>query len=137
MVTQTTEKKKQRWYAGFVSDEPLFKTLDAEQRKSICDAFEPVDYAPGEIIIRQNDVGEDFFVIEDGGVEVLHQRDETSRPVVVCPELRQGAFFGEVALIKNARRSATVRALEDVPCLCIDRTTFDRILGKLDALKAE
>jgi len=78
-------------------------------------------YEPGEVIIRQGQLGDCMFVIQAGRVEVLRQTD--SREVHLAT-LEQGDFFGEMALFDREVRSATIRALGEVRLLTIDRKTF-------------
>ena len=78
-------------------------------------------YGPGQIIVRQGQAGDCMFVIQAGRVEVLKQTD--SREVHLAT-LEQGDFFGEMALFDREVRSATVRAIDEVHLLTVDRKTF-------------
>jgi CRP-like cAMP-binding protein len=68
----------------------------------------PVHYAPGEIVMRQGDEGDYFYIVKDGRCQVI--RTTTRHPDgVVLAELGVGDTFGEEALISHTRRNATVR----------------------------
>ncbi len=75
-------------------------------------------YRNGEIIVRQGDVGEHMYVIQEGQVEVVVDRDGQELRLRL---LGKGEFVGEMALFEREVRSATVRALGDVRVLTIDR----------------
>jgi len=80
-------------------------------------------YRDGEFIIRQGEMGDSMFVIQQGKVEVL--REETNRTFSLT-ELGPGDLFGEMALCEKEPRSATVRALGEVRVLTVDKRTFLR-----------
>ena len=54
----------------------------------------------------------------------------------VCPRLKPGAYFGELALIKNQPRAATITAVTDCKCLVMDRAAFTRLLGPMNDILA-
>jgi len=80
-------------------------------------------YEDGQEIVREGDVGEHMFVIQDGMVEVVRS---TEGGEVQLATLGPGDVFGEMALFEREVRSATVRALGPVRVLTIDRRTFFR-----------
>ncbi|MCW5551298.1 MAG: FAD-dependent oxidoreductase [Verrucomicrobiae bacterium] len=80
----------------------------------------PVMYEPQQEIIREGDVGQSLFIIRAGEVEVLKQRAAGSDPEVVAT-LKAGDHFGEVAVFRGIRRTATVRARTRVELLHVQR----------------
>ncbi len=72
----------------------------------------------GEVIIRQGEAGECMYVIQSGRVEVIREHDSNE---ICLAELGEGDFFGEMALFEKEVRSATVRAIEDVRVLTVDK----------------
>ena len=80
-------------------------------------------YQDGEIIIRQGDVGDNMFVIQEGQVEVVVEQDGQEVRLAVRSE---GDFFGEMAIFEREVRSATVRALGPVRVLTVDEKNFLR-----------
>ena len=75
----------------------------------------------GEVIVRQGEMGDCMYVIQEGQVEVLLEREGKATRVAV---LGEGDIFGEMALIEREARSATVRALGPVRVLTVDKGTF-------------
>lgn len=77
----------------------------------------------GEIIVRQGEVGNCMYVIQQGQVEVLLRKGDADVCVAV---LGESDFFGEMALFDQEVRSATVRARGEVRILTLERKTFLR-----------
>ncbi len=78
-------------------------------------------YQDGEVIVRQGETGDCMYVIQEGQVEVLLEKDGKVTRVAV---LGEGDFFGEMSLIEREARSATVRALGAVRVLTVDKGIF-------------
>ena len=81
------------------------------------------DYQDGEIIVRQGDVGDSMFVIQEGQIEVLKETDGEQTRLRIAKE---GEFMGEMAIFERVDRSATVRAKGKVRVLTIDKKNFLR-----------
>ena len=80
-------------------------------------------YEDGEIIIRQGEVGNSMYVIQQGKVEVLSEKDGQEIELAIRKE---GDFVGEMAIFERDVRSATIRALGQVRVLTIDKKNFLR-----------
>lgn len=78
-------------------------------------------YGDREVIVRQGEAGDCMFVIQEGEVEVL--REESGKELVLAV-LKEGDFFGEMAIFERQVRSATVRAKGEAFVLTIDKRTF-------------
>nr|4D7S_A Chain A, STHK_CNBD_CGMP [Spirochaeta thermophila DSM 6192]4D7S_B Chain B, STHK_CNBD_CGMP [Spirochaeta thermophila DSM 6192]4D7T_A Chain A, STHK_CNBD_CAMP [Spirochaeta thermophila DSM 6192]4D7T_B Chain B, STHK_CNBD_CAMP [Spirochaeta thermophila DSM 6192] len=111
---------------------PLFKGAGEDFIRDIILHLEPVIYGPGEYIIRAGELGSDVYFINRGSVEVL-SADEKTRYAI----LSEGQFFGEMALILRAPRTATVRARTFCDLYRLDKETFDRILSRYPEIAAQ
>jgi CRP-like cAMP-binding protein len=80
-------------------------------------------YRDGEEIVRQNEVGDCMFVIQEGQVEVLSELDDDEFRLGL---LGPGEFFGEMAIVEKQARAATVRAVGEARVLTVDKRTFLR-----------
>lgn len=80
-------------------------------------------YQDGEIVIRQGDVGNCMYIIQEGNVEVLIEKDGIEIPLAVRSE---GDFIGEMAIFERDVRSATIRAKGAARLLTIDKKNFLR-----------
>lgn len=105
----------------------VFKFLDKEQEKTVIDAVEEVKYNAGDIIIKQGDPGDQFYLLEEGTCEVWLPQPDNPEPQMV-KEYSAGDSFGELALLYNAPRAATVKASTNCVLWAMDRMTFRTIL---------
>ena len=80
-------------------------------------------FAPGQVIVRQGDPADDFYIISKGQVEIMRDQPDGGQPILVT-RLGRGQYFGEIGLLHGGKRTATVRAAEDVEVLALDRDTF-------------
>lgn len=96
---------------------PLFAPLPVAAVENLTLRLDQVTATAGEDIIRQGDAGARFFVIDEGAVEVLVDGLRVRRE-------GPGEFFGEIALLHEVPRTATVRALGEVRLLALDRDEF-------------
>jgi putative ABC transport system ATP-binding protein len=100
----------------------LFKTLTPRQLSDVAEEMTKRHYAPGEIIIREGEPGEEFMLISEGEVEVIRAEHEVAR-------LGPGDFFGEVALISGEPRNATVVAVTEVDTYVLGKTDFQTAIA--------
>jgi CRP-like cAMP-binding protein len=84
-------------------------------------------YQDGQVIVRQGEVGDCMYVIQEGQVEVVTDEDGTEVRLAV---LGERDFFGEMAIFGREVRMATVRALGPVRVLTVDKKTFLRRIHK-------
>jgi cAMP-dependent protein kinase regulator len=77
-------------------------------------------------------VGDKFYMMSEGSAVATKLQPDGSQKQVL--EYSPGMYFGEKALLENEARAANVIAQSDVVCLSLDRETFIRLLGPLDAI---
>lgn len=87
-----------------------------------------VRYKASEIIFQEDDTGNSMFIIQSGIVEVSKV---INKQKVVLAKLKKGSIFGEMALVDNKPRSATVSAITNVSCLEMSRMLFDKRLEEI------
>lgn len=100
---------------------PSFSTLTPSQLTELADRMFLERYSAGTTIIRQGDEGDKFYLIRDGSVEVFIEEGGLSRLVRV---MRAGEFFGEIALLTDQPRTATVVAREDTILYALSKADF-------------
>ncbi|XP_049589556.1 protein kinase, cAMP-dependent, regulatory, type II, alpha, B [Syngnathus scovelli] len=125
--------KKRRMYEAFVECVPLLKSLELSERMKIVDVLAARSFEDGERIITQGDEADCFYMVESGQVRIMiksktkaGQRDDTEVEVARCS---RGQYFGELALVNNKPRAASVYAVGETKCLVIDIQAFERLLG--------
>lgn len=130
METTVNQRKK---YKAFLEKVPLLESLTEYERLTIADALKPVMFNKGETIIKEGEHGDIFYIIEEGGVICTKLTNGVQLEV---SRVHNGEYFGEIALLSDVPRQATVTAIEPTKCLQIERTTFTRVMGPLtDILK--
>lgn len=92
-------------------------------------------FSPGDLIIRQGETADQFYIIVEGMVEVFHQSDHLSETMIA--RLESGSYFGEIGLLEGSKRTASVRAISPVRLLVFDRETFSRWLTFAPASRYE
>src|SRR5687768_2622306 len=102
-----------------------FAQLPVAHIDELLKRFERVKAAPGEIVIREGDEGEHYYVVHSGRFQVERL---VGGAKVVLAELKSGDAFGEEALVSEAKRNATVIALGDGELLRLDRKDFNVLL---------
>ncbi|HKI22379.1 MAG TPA: MFS transporter [Gaiellaceae bacterium] len=95
----------------------LFAPLPQPTQESLAQVLRPVRLASGEELFRQGDVGDRFYIVGDGEVEIVIDGR-------VVRETGPGGYFGEISLLRDVPRTATVRAKGDVELFALDRDDF-------------
>jgi CRP-like cAMP-binding protein len=104
----------------------VFAELNEEELHTLIEQSVKESYSAGERIINAGDSGHCMYVILSGSACVTVKRGTGE---IELARLSAGDFFGEVALVDDGPRSATVTAIEDCELLCITRTTLGVLAG--------
>ena len=104
---------------------PLLQGLSGSEIDRLAARFLVTRYLPGDVIVRQGDRGDRFYIIVDGRVDVIR---ETAGEASLLATLGPGDVFGEMALLNRTPRSATVRALTAVETYTLSDTDFGELL---------
>lgn len=105
--------------ASAMANNLLFRNLEKDQRRQVVDAMFERRVTTDEVVIKQGDEGDNFYIVDDGWFEVIIDDN-------VVVEIGPGGSFGELALMYNTTRAATVRAKESGTLWAVDRITFHR-----------
>ena len=135
LIEQTRSKDSQR--AHVLKSIPLLAPLSLQQQQRVGDVMKRREYAPGDKIVTQGEVGNTLYFIERGEVSV----QQTSRGEADAKEINThgpGSFFGETALLNQGGdggiRNADCMAKTRVSCFTISREDFHRLLGPMHEL---
>jgi cAMP-dependent protein kinase regulator len=121
--------QRRRMYEGFLEEVPLLSSLTPYERSKIADALETKKYPPGTTIIQEGDVGESFFLLESGEAQVFKRG--VDNPV---KQYRKGDYFGELALLNDAPRAASVISSTEVKVATLGKNGFQRLLGPVEGI---
>jgi len=114
--------------SSVMQDNVVFMNLDAENKAQIISEMWRVEFKAGSVAVKQGDLGDCLYIIEAGEFDVfVNERKVASRG--------KGTMFGELALMYNSPRAATVQATQDSVVWSIDRFSFRRIVTGLSRAK--
>jgi len=119
---QTKSKIRARLNQSF-----LFQALNEEELRIVVDAMDEKKYAPGETVIQQGEDGYELFVVESGTLSCFKLFSGQSQATFL-KHYQAGDAFGELALLYNAPRAATIVADNDSLLWSLDRETFNHIV---------
>jgi CRP-like cAMP-binding protein len=109
----------------------LFKETNQGFRNALVEVLKPEIYTPNDVIIKQGDVGTEMYFISQGIVDVLKTEDNPLGGTAIekkVATLKEGAFFGEIALLLQSTRAATIRAQTYCDLYVLRKADLDRVL---------
>lgn len=110
-------------FLSLVTDNPLFKDMPDVEIKDMLAHFREEKFLPGQRIITQEDIGDKFYFIKQGVAQVLI-KEKGNKPFP-AGDLKPGDFFGEITLLQNVPRTATVIAVSPMKVLSLSRNDFN------------
>ena len=119
--------QRRRMYESFLEEVPLLKDLTAYERSKIADALETAKYPAGSTIIQEGDTGDKFYMLESGEAKAYKRGVE--QPV---KEYKKGDYFGELALLEDQPRAASVLSTSEVKVATLGKDGFQRLLGPVE-----
>lgn len=151
-VIMESNATKRSMHESFLREVPLFKSMETAEIHKIADALEPVRFEDGQVVLKQDDPGDNFYLIEEGKAVFYKTAPDGSQQKV--NELKKGDYFGgknrfrkektviiilnllELALLNGKPRAATVIAEGSLKCVTLSALAFTRLLGPvMDILK--
>eukprot|EP01062_Namystynia_karyoxenos_P065900 TRINITY_DN59952_c0_g1_i1.p1 TRINITY_DN59952_c0_g1~~TRINITY_DN59952_c0_g1_i1.p1 ORF type:complete len:1033 (+),score=216.74 TRINITY_DN59952_c0_g1_i1:134-3232(+) len=113
----------------FITAVPMFSSACADSRVALAEALVNMVYGPGQYIIKAGEIGEEMFFLGHGYADVI------SPDGTYLITIKKGGFFGEVALLVDTKRTASVRALTYCDCFRLDKVDFHAILDSFPDFK--
>jgi CRP-like cAMP-binding protein len=106
---------------------PIFAETAPRQLDLLAVKLAVQRFVAGDVIVKQGEQGDAFYIVREGSVEVISRQERSRRRIAT---LKVGDFFGEIALLRDAPRNATVRGLEAGSVWRLERTDFRDLLGR-------
>lgn len=107
---------------------PVLSRLTLEQMALLASRLQMVEYQPEDIVFRMGELGNTFYIIVTGEVEIT--APDASDSSVILSRLGPGDFFGEIALLRAVPRTATARVASPARLLVLSREVFDDVLAR-------
>ena len=105
----------------------IFHDLPEHEVETVEAQLRTVEFAEGDVIVRQGAPADKFFIIVDGEVEVIREADGKTRSLGT---LVRGQFFGEIAILRDTPRIATVRAVKPTTLFAMERDIFRSVVAQ-------
>lgn len=127
LMENTSQRRKM--FEAFLGEVKLFASMSPYERSKVADALDTITYPADSTIINEGDPGDAFFLLESGEAAV-YKRGE-SGPV---HRYQKGDYFGELALLNDAPRAASVVSTSKVKVASLKKDAFARLLGPLEGI---
>jgi CRP-like cAMP-binding protein len=105
----------------------IFHDLPQQEVETVEAQLRTVEFAEGDVIVRQGAPADKFFIIVDGEVEVIRESEGKTRSLGT---LGRGQFFGEIAILRDTPRIATVRAVKPTTLFAMERDIFRSVVAQ-------
>ena len=112
----------------------LFTGVDERAMELVANALRVRRFRRGEVIFHAGDPGDSLFIVASGSVKITVTAEDGAEPAILTT-IGPGGFFGELALLDGAPRSATAAAVDAVETLVLRRDAFDRLVDGEVALR--
>src|SRR5205809_539004 len=104
----------------------VFRDLPQRDAESLAAQLNTLEVGAGDVVVRQGAPADKFFIIIDGEVEVVRDDDGQERTLAT---LGRGQFFGEMAILRDSPRMATVRAVTSATLFSMERDAFHNLVA--------
>lgn len=132
IVKEAAQKKRDK-YEAFLKSVEILSEVEPYELLQISDALKSSSFNKGDYVIREGEMGDVFYIIEDGNANATKTK-EPGKPPEVVKEYQRGDYFGELALIKGDPRAANIMATSNLKLISLDRDSFKRLLGPLEEI---
>lgn len=109
---------------------PLFADLNEEQHKDIIQHIVLMYYPQSYTIFKEGDAGDALYILKSGQVSVIKEPKEEGDLAQKIAEINTGGFFGEMALVSDVPRNATVKATMDSEVFILNKDDFNKLLSE-------
>lgn len=130
MNIMTTEEK-----INVIKNCPIFNNLKDDDYEKIMQLSEEFDYKKDDIIFRENEIADAFYIIVYGKVNILKEGEDGQNELLA--EKKEGDVFGEMAVIDELPRSASIIAATDLKLLKLDKNSFLQLLKNFSHISIE
>ncbi len=132
-IVKEAAQQKRNKYEAFLKSVEILSTIDPYELMQISDALRTANFSKGEYVIKQGEMGDVFYIIEDGEAAATITK-EPGKPPQTVKTYGKGDYFGELALVKGEPRAANVVATSNLKLISLDRDSFKRLLGPLEEI---
>ena len=117
-------------YRDAIQRVPLFRESEVSFLRHLSLVMRPLILLKGEYVVRKGDIGQEMFFIHRGKVDVVSEDGLT-----IFASMEQGSFFGEISLMNNCPRTASIRASTNCDLFILSKRDFDEVLQSFPKMK--
>jgi cAMP-dependent protein kinase regulator len=129
IVKGAASQKRERFMTT-LQKVPILANLGEYELSQIADALKTEEVESDTVIIKQGDSGDTFYILEEGSAKAV-------RDGATVMQYKDGDFFGELALLHDAPRAASIISTSKTGLLVLERKAFNRLLGTLSELRTQ
>ncbi|CAD8133964.1 unnamed protein product [Paramecium pentaurelia] len=134
-IKQPVLEKRQR-YDGILQKFPILQQIDPYLRQQIADALHVVSFKAEDVVFKQKDKGDYFYLIQEGQLKAFKKGEEDEDEEQCVFEFCEFDYFGELAMLKEIHRQATIVCETDCILLGLDKQSFTKLLAPIhDVIK--
>lgn len=126
---------RQRVLARVLAITPVFEGVPTDARLALADHFQLRTFEKGGVVVREGEAGDTFYLIRSGSVDLSTSGMGKGGDQVALGKMGEGDFFGEVALLTDKPRTATVVAREKAELMELARADFEEITAKFPSVR--
>ena len=130
-IVQEAATKKRKYYSEILSKVEILAEVDPYEKEQLCDALKEEEFPAGSVVVKQGDQGDRFYIIASGKL-IAEKKESPESQAKKVFEYKEGDYFGEIALIKNTVRQATIKTETYCRLVSIERDSFKRLLGPME-----
>ena len=114
---------------SFIGQVEIFSTMDKYEVFQICDAFIEISFPKGDFVITEGEISDYFYIVLEGKANALKKINGEN---IIVERYKEGGYFGELALLFNQPRAASVIAETDCNLVYLEKGNFKRLLSNLE-----
>jgi len=130
-IVRDSAQKRRDKYEDFLNKVPILDSMETYERMQMCDALQHEVFQPGVKILEQGQSGDKFYILESGEASCTKVYTPES-PAQEVLTYKAGDYFGELALLNNDTRAATITAKTECHVLTLTGKVFKYLLGDLE-----
>lgn len=132
-IVKNAAMKQREKYDAFLNKIEILQELEPYERSKLCDCLETETFKKGEFVIKQGQDGDKFYLIQEGTADAVQTNEAGVESKVY--EFKENDYFGELALVNDDKRKASIRATSDsLVVTSLSKNAFKRLLGPLEKI---
>lgn len=131
-IVKTSTIHRREKYEAFIQNIEILKELDHYERQKVCDCLTTEEFHKGELVIKEGETGDRFFLIQEGTAEAVKRKNSGEERVF---EYKENDYFGELALLNRDTRKASIRVTSSKMVVAsLSKDSFSRLLGPIEKI---